>query len=87
MWKLVKDKRDDSSSNLCYFYDGFLIIEIYDCQRKNSSIISSRKFISIITSCPFGDIGELLYENDLEVLKLKSLIYAKSIGWDIKTVI
>ena len=87
MWKLVKDKRDNSSCNLCYFHDGFLIIEIYDCQRKDSSIISSSKFISLITSYPFGDAGEMLHEDDLEVLKLKSLICAKSIGWDIKNVI
>tara|TARA_Y100000992_G_C21064025_1_gene395532 strand:+ start:105 stop:368 length:264 start_codon:yes stop_codon:yes gene_type:complete len=86
MWKKIKDKRDENGHNLCYYYDNFLIIEIYDCRREGSSIISSTNFVSLVTSYPFGQDGDMLHENDLEVLKLKSLLYAKSIGWDIKTI-
>ena len=90
MWKKVKDKRSKDLFNLCYYHDDFLIVEIYRPNSRNHLFLTDKvkrnKYVAIITSYPYNPSGKIILDNDLEVIKLRSLIIAKDIGWSIKNI-
>lgn len=85
MWSEIEDKRYNDSFNLAYHQDGFLIVEIYRTGSPQCSIVSPYKYVAMVTSYPYSPKGQMLFEDDLEVLKLKSLVSAKEGGWNIQT--
>ena len=88
MWKRIKDVDGEI---IVYEVDGFKIVEIYEPNSSNHifghNSERASKYIALVSAYPYSPKGNMIIEDDLDVLKLKSLVSAKESGWDIKNLV